>query len=153
MNLYWIFFVFLDCFFKWRVQSNPLAVLYLKRQHKYYKYQNSFKDIKGQVLLESLITLSVFLIFVLGILYLTLIYQAKLYLHHIAYENSVCLHYTISSDQCVRQSKKWISQALPYLNQVRVTFQSYSQHQESFIKAYFPPHTAITAKESFYAKY
>lgn len=108
---------------------------------------------RGQVLFESLITLSVFFLFVFGILYLTLCYQTKLWLHHVSYENAVCLYYAQQQSQCLREAKQFIAQAFPYLRNVQITFQSHLGHQESLIHADFPPHLQISAKESFYAKY
>ena len=108
---------------------------------------------KGQVLFESLFALSVFFLLVFGLFYLTLCYQTKLWLHHLSYENAVCLYYAQYQSQCLRASKKQIAKAFPYLKGVQITFQSHLGHQESLIQAYFPPHIQITAKESFYAKY
>ena len=108
---------------------------------------------KGQVLFESVVILSVFFLFVFGILYLTLCYQTKLWLHHVSYENAVCLYYAQQQSQCVREAKQFVARAFPYLRNVHITFQSHLGHQESLIRANFPPRIQISAKESFYAKY
>lgn len=108
---------------------------------------------RGQVLFESFVSISVFFVFIFGILYLTLCYQTKLWLHHISYETAVCLQYSRSQDQCVRNAKHLIARAFPYLSQVNITIRSYLSHQESLIQALFPGHILINARESFYAKY
>ena len=108
---------------------------------------------KGQALLESLVALSIFFVFVFGILYIALFYQSNLWLHHISYENAVCLYYSERQNQCLKKSKKIITRALPYLSQIKITSHSGFNYQESVIQAHFPPYTKITARQSFYAKY
>ena len=108
---------------------------------------------KGQALLESLVALSVFFVFVFGILYMALFYQSSLWLHHISYENAVCLYYSERQDRCLKESKKFITHAFPYLSQIKITFHSRFNYQESVIQAHFPPYSKIIARQSFYAKY
>ena len=125
-----------------------------------YKFWNVYPSIyltdaqRGQALLESLVSFSVFFIFVFGILYFSLLYHTKLWLHHISYENAVCLYYeNKQSHKCLIQARKFIIRAFPYLKQVRISFQSGLSYKESIIQAYFPLHTQIIARQSFYAKY
>ena len=117
------------------------------------KISNQNRKQKGQALLESLVGFSVFFVFVFGILYMALLYQSKLWLHHISYENAVCLYYSEKQNQCLKKSKKFITHAFPYLSQIKITFQSSFNYRESIVQAHFPPYAKITAKESFYAKY
>ena len=123
------------------------------KEKKLIKANNHNEGQKGQALLESLIGFGVFFVFVFGILYMTLLYQSKLWLHHISYENALCLYYSERQDQCLKKSRKFMTHAFPYLDQIKITFQSRFNYQESIIQAYFPPYAKITAKESFYAKY
>ena len=109
---------------------------------------------KGQILLESLLSFSVFFIFAGGILYFSLLYHTQLWLHHISYENAVCLYYENKpSYKCLMKTKKLIHQAFPYLKDIKVSSQSGFNHKESIIEVDFPFHTQVIARQSFYAKY
>ena len=108
----------------------------------------------GQALLESLISFGVFFLFVFGIFYFSLLYHTQLWLHHISYENAVCLYYeTKQAYKCLAQAKKFIVRALPYLKQVKVSFRSGLNYKESIIQASFPLYIQMIARQSFYAKY
>ena len=109
---------------------------------------------KGQALLESLVSFGVFFIFVFGIFYFSLLYHTQLWLHHISYENAVCLYYKNLRDyECSSRARKFIVRAFPYLKRVKISSQSGLNYRESIIQAYFPFHTQMIARQSFYAKY
>ena len=109
---------------------------------------------RGQALLESLISFSAFFIFVFGIFYFSLLYHTQLWLHHVSYENAVCLYYKdTQSHKCLTRTRQFILNAFPYLKQVKISFKSGLNYKESIIQTYFPLQTQIIVRQSFYAKY
>ena len=126
---------------RWRVRNICKPIYWMNRQ-------------RGQILFESLLSFSVFFIFAAGILYFSLLYHTQLWLHHISYENAVCLYYeNKQSYKCLMKTKNLIHQTFPYLKDIKVSFQSGLNYKESIIEGYFPFHTQVIARQSFYARY
>ena len=141
-----------DRFFIFKI--NPLAKQLKLRVESVRLFVGLIYRQRGQALLESLISFGVFFIFAIGILYFSLLYHTQLWLQHISYENAVCLYYeNKQSHKCLVKTKKLIHQGFPYLKDIKVYSKSGLNYKESIIEGYFPFHTQIIARQSFYAKY
>ncbi len=137
-----------------RYLNLDIKVSQLRKSWNIYRSLYLIKGQKGQALLESLISFSVFFIFVFGIFYFSLLYHTKLWLHHTSYESAVCSYYeSKQSYKCLMQAKKFIAHAFPYLKNIKINFQSGLNYKESIIQVDFPFYTQIIARQSFYAKY